>query len=93
MLVRRLVRGFSSATSNVSDLRPVVDADVLIVGGGPAGLAAAIRLGQLSKQHDRPLNVMLIEKGGEIGILLPSSFKLNGRRAYTLRCSHGAECI
>ena len=73
MLIQRLIRSFSSATSRVNDLRPVVDADVLIVGGGPAGLAAAIRLGQLSKQHDRPINVMLIEKGSDIGIILSTS--------------------
>ena len=37
--------------------------DVLIVGGGPAGLAAAIRLKQLAAQHDREIGVCVIEKG------------------------------
>jgi len=41
--------------------------DVLIVGGGPAGLAAAIRLKQLAKAKSREISVCLIEKGGEIG--------------------------
>ncbi len=41
--------------------------DVLIVGGGPAGLAAAIRLKQCAQQAGREISVCLIEKAGEIG--------------------------
>jgi len=41
--------------------------DVLIVGGGPAGLAASIRLKQLCQQSGKDLSVCLIEKGSEIG--------------------------
>jgi len=45
--------------------------DVLIVGGGPAGLAAAIRLKQLAADSvakgGSEINVCLIEKGSEIG--------------------------
>lgn len=37
--------------------------DVLIVGGGPAGLAASIRLKQLCLQHEKELSVCLIDKG------------------------------
>ena len=41
--------------------------DVVIVGGGPAGLAAAIRLKQLAAAAATELSVCLIEKGAEIG--------------------------
>src|SRR5262245_49026775 len=48
--------------------REVLELDVLIVGGGPAGLSAAIRLGQLQKeQGGPPLAIAVLEKGAEFG--------------------------
>src|SRR5438046_1659111 len=41
--------------------------DVVIVGGGPAGLSAAIRLKQLAGAQGRELSVCVLEKGSEIG--------------------------
>ena len=47
--------------------RDRLEVDVLVVGAGPAGLAAAIRLRQLAKERGSDVSVMVIEKGGEIG--------------------------
>jgi electron-transferring-flavoprotein dehydrogenase len=41
--------------------------DVVIVGAGPAGLAAAIRLKQLANEAGRELGVCVLEKGSEVG--------------------------
>lgn len=47
--------------------RESLELDVVIVGGGPSGLATAIRLKQLAAEAGKELEVTVLEKGSEIG--------------------------
>ena len=59
--------------------RESMEFDVVVVGGGPSGLSAAIRLKQLAQETGRDLEVCLIEKGSEVGAHILSGAVLEPR--------------
>ncbi|EFA81905.1 electron transfer flavoprotein-ubiquinone oxidoreductase [Heterostelium album PN500] len=61
-----LSRFYSSESQDLGE-RESDQFDVVIVGAGPSGLSAAIRLKQLAQQANTDLRVCVVEKGAEVG--------------------------
>ena len=65
--VRRTCSVLFNSQSTAAAPRDQMFFDVVTVGGGPAGLSAAIRLKQLAVANNVDISVCVVEKGAEIG--------------------------
>lgn len=74
-----LLRRYSDTKSILNAERFADQVDVCIVGGGPAGLSAAIRIRQKAIAEGKEIRVLLVEKGAEVGSHILSGAVLEPR--------------
>ena len=71
--------------------RESMEFDVVIVGAGPSGLAAATRLRQLATETGQDITVCIVEKGSEVGAHILSGAVLEPRALDELHPNWAAE--
>lgn len=99
-MLRNRCRTIHKLMADVDMERVSDEADIVIIGGGPAGLAAAIRLKQLATESGSDVRVCVVEKASQIGQYLYHTVKCiiatslgMTRRSHSFWCCIGAYCI
>ena len=73
--------------------RESIEVDVLIIGAGPAGLATAIKLKTEANKNNQEINIVVLEKGSEVGAHILSGAVIDPIGNFFSKISNGLSSV